>query len=85
MPHPHALLADGLGIVGVSLLLAAFFLSLAGRLDPRGVPYLLMNLVGAGLACAASWLLPFWPFVVLEGTWAAVAAWGLGRRMLVRT
>lgn len=81
MPHPQALLADVVGTVGVSLLLGAFFLSLAGRLDPKGTPYLVMNLVGGAMACTAAWLLPYWPFVVLEGTWALVAAWGLGRRL----
>ena len=32
-----------------------------------------MNFVGAGLACAAAALIPFLPFVVLEGTWSLVA------------
>jgi len=30
-------------------------------------------LLGAGLACYASWRIDFLPFVVLEGTWALVA------------
>jgi nucleoside recognition membrane protein YjiH len=81
MPLAHSFLVDVVGTVGVLLLLLAFFLQLFGWLDPKGVPYLVMNLVGGGLACAASWMLPFWPFVVLEGTWAVVAAVGLGRRL----
>ena len=32
-----------------------------------------MNFIGAGLACAAAALIPFLPFVVLEGTWSLVA------------
>jgi hypothetical protein len=81
MIHPHPLLIDVVGTVGVLLLLMAFFLQLFGHLNPKGVPYLVMNLVGGGLACAASWMMPLWTFVVLEGTWAVVAAVGLGRTL----
>ncbi len=32
-----------------------------------------MNLLGAGIACYASVLINFIPFVILEGVWALVA------------
>jgi len=35
--------------------------------------------IGAALACWASWRIAFWPFVVLEGTWFAVAVIALLR------
>jgi hypothetical protein len=73
-------LATLIGSIGVSLLLLAFFLNLFGHLRAAGYPYLLMNLAGGGLACLSSWMIGFVPFVVLEGTWAAVAAVGLVRR-----
>jgi hypothetical protein len=47
-----------------------------------GLVYSLLNLVGAGLACYASWVISFIPFVVLEGVWAAAAAYALVRRPL---
>jgi hypothetical protein len=65
--------ADVIGSVGVALLLIAFFLNLFGflRRDARG--YQVLNAVGAGLACYASYLIGFLPFVVLEGIWCLVA------------
>jgi len=71
--------ADAIGSAGVALLLLAFALNLAGRLEAASRLYQGMNLLGAGLACWASWRIGFWPFVVLEGTWAAVAASALLR------
>ena len=65
--------ADWLGATGVAILLIAFVLNLAGRLSAAGRPYQAMNFLGAGLACAAAAMIPFVPFVVLEGTWSLVA------------
>lgn len=62
-----------LGATGVAILLIAFVLNLAGYLTAAGRPYQAMNFVGAGLACAAAGLIPFIPFVVLEGVWSLVA------------
>ena len=73
--------SDVLGSAGVGLLLIAFFLNLFGLLERRSRTYLLLNLVGAGLACYASLLIEFFPFVVLEGTWSVVAFVGLVRRL----
>jgi hypothetical protein len=68
-----------IGSAGVTLLLVAFFLNLIKRLAQDSVAYTLLNLVGAALAGYASWLIGFIPFVVLEGTWAVVAAVALLR------
>lgn len=70
---------DTLGAVGVALLLLAFLLNLLGYLKATGRPYLFLNMVGAGTAGVAAALVPFWPFVILEGVWATVAAVGLFR------
>jgi len=77
-------LATMIGSTGVSLLLLAFFLNLFRFVRAEGYPYLLMNVTGGGLACYSSWLIGFLPFVVLEGTWAVVAAVGLIKRMMGR-
>jgi hypothetical protein len=71
--------ADIIGAVGVTLILIGFVLNLGGRLGHDDVPYLGLNLVGAAMACASSVLIGFVPFVVLEGVWAAAAAFGLAR------
>lgn len=73
-------LADLIGSLGVGLLLVAFFLNLRGRLAHDARSYQLLNATGAGLACASAYLIGFAPFVVLEGTWAAVAILALVRR-----
>jgi hypothetical protein len=71
--------AELVGSVGVFFLLAAFFMNLVGVLSPASLAYICLNLGGAGLACYASYLVDFMPFVVLEGTWAVVAALALAR------
>lgn len=68
-----------IGTTGVVLLLLAFFLNLIKRLPADHTAYLGLNFIGAALACYSSYLIAFMPFVVLEGTWALVAAAGLIR------
>jgi predicted membrane channel-forming protein YqfA (hemolysin III family) len=72
--------AQLIGAAGVALLLIAFFFNLLRRLSAESSIYLGMNMVGAGLACAASAFIGFIPFVVLEGVWCVVAAIHLFRR-----
>ena len=73
-----------IGALGVALLLAAFLLNLLRLLRPEGRPYLGLNFAGASLACYASYLIGFMPFVVLEGVWAAVALVAIARASLPR-
>ncbi len=77
----HDSLATVIGFIGVGLLLLAFVLNLAKILKAEGVPYLALNLIGAGLACASSWMIDFMPFVILEGTWAAATLVALVRTL----
>ena len=71
--------AEGLGSLGVALLLAAYFLNLIGRLGRERRAYHAVNAIGAALACWASWQIGFVPFVVLEGAWLLVALAALAR------
>ena len=71
-----------IGSAGVALLLLAFFLNLVRVLSTQSYPYTALNFAGASLAGYASYLIGFVPFVVLEGTWAVVAAVALVRQML---
>lgn len=57
------------GTIGVSLLLIAFALNLAKKLSVSSTTYLALNIIGAGLAGVSSYMIQFWPFVVLEGVW----------------
>ncbi len=64
---------DYIGFAGVFILLIAFLFNLIGKMDKDGLPYILLNGVGAGLSCFASYLIHYLPFVILEGTWALVS------------
>lgn len=70
-----------IGSIGVGLLLLAFFLNLFKYLRVDAWTYIVLNLLGGLLACLSSWMIHFLPFVVLEGTWAAVAAVALTRKL----
>ncbi|MBX2808067.1 MAG: hypothetical protein KTR20_05490 [Cellvibrionaceae bacterium] len=65
------------GSLGVGLLLLAYALNVSGRLRKDAVAYAGLNAVGAGLACLASLMIGFYPFVVLEGVWMLVSLWAL--------
>ena len=66
-------LNDWIGFTGVAILLLAFLLNLLKKISSNSLPYILMNIVGAGLACLASWLIQYIPFVILEATWTIVS------------
>ena len=76
------------GVVGVFLLLLAYFLNLFAvlRYEKWGqrLAYVSMNVLGSGLACAASGLILYWPFVALEGTWCVTSLAGLARALWER-
>jgi len=65
---------DYIGFAGVFILLIAFLFNLTGKWGKDGLPYILLNVLGAGLACFASYLIHYLPFVILEGTWTLVSA-----------
>jgi len=65
--------SDLLASVGVIILLVAFLLNLYRKLPAQSNAYKLLNLAGAGICCFSSYLIRFYPFVVLEGVWAFVA------------
>ena len=62
-----------IGSIGVTLLLAAFFLNLFRYITQESRLYVFLNIIGAGLSCYASVLILYWPFVILEGCWCLVA------------
>jgi hypothetical protein len=62
-----------MGSLGVAILLLAFVLNMLKIIRTESLSYLLLNLFGAGIACFASYLIPYFPFVILEGVWAVVS------------
>ena len=73
--------ATWIGSLGVAFLLIAFLLNLIKRLQADAHPYMVLNLVGAALACYSSYLINFMPFVVLEGVWALAALVAIARAL----
>lgn len=70
---------DIVGTAGVGLILIAYFLQMEKILPKDGKFFYLLNIIGAALACYASLLINYWPFVILEGTWVLVSIIGYNK------
>ncbi|MCP4974775.1 MAG: hypothetical protein GY931_01320 [Maribacter sp.] len=66
-------IVDWLGFVGVFQILLAYVLNIFGKLEKKDLTFILLNLIGASLACFASILMKYVPFIILEGVWALVS------------
>jgi len=75
---------DLIGTLGVAIILMAYFLNTIKMLPKDGKMFYLLNIIGAALACYASFLIGYWPFVILEGTWTLVSIYGLMRTMKIK-
>ena len=75
---------DIIGSIGVALVLIAYFLNTERLIPVNGKLFYVVNIIGAALACYASWLIGYWPFVILEGTWTLVSIYGLMSTMKIR-
>ena len=75
---------DIIGSIGVALILFAYFLNTERLIQVNGKLFFVMNMIGASLACYASFLINYWPFVILEGTWVLVSIYGLMRAMKIK-
>jgi len=66
---------DIIGTIGVGLILLAYLCNTLDLLE-EGKFFFVLNSLGAALACYASFLINYWPFVILEGTWFLVSVIG---------
>lgn len=57
--------------------IAGIFTDLFKMITSGSLPYILMNIIGAGLACLASWMIHYVPFVILEATWTLISVFAL--------
>lgn len=64
---------DWLGFIGVFLILLAYILNALDKISNKNLSFILLNLIGASIACFASVLLKYTPFIILEGVWALVS------------
>ena len=70
-------IVDWIGSIGVFQVLIAYFLNITGKISTNDLAFILLNLIGASMACLASVLLNYWPFIILEGVWALVSLYSL--------
>jgi len=68
---------DIIATIGVGLILLAYFFNIFAIIKKDGSLYFILNILGAGLAGYASYLIDFIPFVILETTWVIVSVFGL--------
>ncbi len=73
--------SDIMGSLGVAILLIAFLLNMLKIIKTESLVYSLLNLIGAGIACYASYLIHYFPFVILEGSWCLVSLVALIRKL----
>lgn len=64
-------------VVGAVLILVAFTAVQTGRMRPDSRLYLALNLAGSAILAVLALAGSQWGFVLLEGVWAVVSAWGL--------
>jgi hypothetical protein len=62
-----------IGLVGVALMLTAFFLGLFKIVKVDSKTYIILNIIGPGLATYYAFLVDAIPFVIFEGVWTIVA------------
>ncbi len=68
---------DIVGTIGVGIILIAYFMNIFSFIKKDGILFYVMNIIGASLACYASILINYLPFIILEATWAMVSVLGL--------
>ena len=72
-------------IAGALLILTAFAAVQTGKWEPRALPALICNFVGAAVLTVTALLDQDWGFVLLESVWAAVSLAGLLARFRRKT
>jgi hypothetical protein len=71
-------------LLGAACILSAFTLAQLGRLQTASLAYLALNVAGAGILAVTAAVDGDVGFLVLEGVWTLVSAYGLVRLLLRR-
>lgn len=73
------MLYQAISIVGAVVILSAYAAQQMKKLHAESVAYQLMNCIGGTCLCIAAVAAEQYGFILLEGTWAVLSAWGLRR------
>ena len=68
--------SDWVGAFGVAITLVAYFCMSVRWMPAHSRTFFFLNTLGAAITCFASYLISYWPIVVLEGTWTLVSLIG---------
>jgi hypothetical protein len=68
-------------VIGALAILAAFVAAQLRYFDVRSWSYLSLNFAGAFVLAIVAWHERQWGFLLLEGVWTLVSAWGLATRL----
>jgi len=71
--------SDIIGIIGVAMIIAAYFFLQAERWKANSRPYLYFNIVGSSLVLVSLWFDFNFPSVVIQLFWIAISVMGLVR------
>jgi hypothetical protein len=64
-------------IAGALMILAAYAAAQFRLLDSKAITYLLLNVAGSAILARLAYVDREWGFLLLEGCWALISAWGL--------
>ena len=74
-------IADIIGLIGVAMIVVAYFLNQAGRMASDSLPFPTLNLVGAVLILVSLWWSWNLSSFVMECIWITISAVGIVRIM----
>ena len=82
MPLLWSWVPDIIGCVGTLIILVAYALLQARRLEADGILYSLLNVLGAAMILVSLYHVWNMAAVVMEVTWLIISAYGLGKGLL---
>lgn len=74
-------MAQLIQIAGALMMLAGFAGAQFRLLDQRSYTCLVLNLIGSAVLAVLAYVERQWGFLLLEGVWAVVSAWGIAARL----
>jgi hypothetical protein len=76
------MIGQAISLAGAAMILAAFAAQQAGRLRPSDMGYLVLNFAGSAILAYFAVEAGNLGLIVLEGAWALISLWSLGRARL---